>query len=254
MGECIAVLWGHADCGSWPVASARWWSPPRLVRAAEASTTWSVERSPECRAFQARLTVLRALRAGDVVTVVSQRHVRSGTICEPYEVTFDGAARTIRGPSIAGAVAVLWGRADERGGRQELARALVALPGEVGVTTAEAWGLRSGLQLLCEYGGEFRRARIAGDNVNVVRHGASEGRLRERATQSLLEEPLARARQAGWVFAWSLIPRRQNAAADTAAGEAARMAARLAEAGEHEPRIVTRFTAHGTVCPTLPDP
>ena len=87
---------------------------------------------------------------------------------------------------------------------------------------------------------DIRAARTAGDNLNVVRYCASEGRLRKPHIQEPLEGPLGECAARGWAVNWAVVRRRENGAADEAATEGVYMAARIAGQGEMEP--ATRMT------------
>ena len=88
----------------------------------------------------------------------------------------------------------------------------------------------------------LRAARVAGDNLNVVRYCAFEGRTRRPQIQELLEGPLGECGARGWALKWTAVRRRGNEAADSAATERVYMAAVMAERGNNEPRT------HITMC------
>ena len=54
-------------------------------------------------------------------------------------------------------------------------RAVIGLPGEAHAQVAEAYGCRVGLGMPVDMRCGTRAARVAGDNLNVVRSRASEG-------------------------------------------------------------------------------
>ena len=58
-----------------------------------------------------------------------------------------------------------------------VARVVIGLPGQAHAQVAEAYGCRVGLQMLTDTRRRLRAARVAGDNLNVIRDCASEGRL-----------------------------------------------------------------------------
>ena len=87
---------------------------------------------------------------------------------------------------------------------------------------------------------EVRAAGVAGDNLNVVRYCASEGRIRKPRIQELLGGPLGNCAVRGWAMNWAAVRRRENEAADEAATEGAYVAAGMAEQGSTEP--ITRIT------------
>ena len=79
-----------------------------------------------------------------------------------------------------------------------------------------------------------RRARIVGDNPQVVRYGAAQARLRVLARQEPIDEGLEHAARLGWDLEWQLVRRRLNDEAHQCASAAARWAASLLERGSHE--------------------
>ena len=91
---------------------------------------------------------------------------------------------------VAGAGAILWKFKGETGNMVMMRRAVIGLPGEAHAQVAEAYGCRAGLRMLLDIRCEVRAARVAGDNLNVVRYCASEGRIRKPLVQELLEGPL----------------------------------------------------------------
>ena len=134
------------------------------------------------------------------------------------------------------------------GGREVLARTTVALPDVQHAQEAEAWGCCVALELLEAANPEIRRARVAGDNLAVVRYCAAEGRLRRPAMQCLLGGPLARLATGGWAVDWLAVRRRLNRAADELATEGVFRAAALAAEGRHGPDIVTRWGREAPAC------
>jgi hypothetical protein len=145
-------------------------------------------------------------------------------------VAFDGALRTIRGIRVAGAGAVLWGPIGT-GGRELLARTVVALPGVSEVVVAEAYGCSAALALLAQVQPSLRIARVIGDNPLVVRHGAAVGRIRQIHAESLMASALSQATANGWALQWTLVGRDSNRAAHGAASDGA-MWARACSNGE----------------------
>ena len=83
------------------------------------------------------------------------------------------------------------------------------------------------MELLCSCPDPRRSARISCGNLAIVRHCASQGRLRRPAAQAVLEPALARMSTRGWRSTWQAIRRRLNVASDAAATEA------LLEHGPH---------------------
>ena len=110
-------------------------------------------------------------------------------------------------------------------------RTVIGLPGEAHAQVAEAYGCRFGQRMLLDIRCGMRAARVAGDNLNVVRYCASEGRIRKPHIQELLEGPLGDCAARGWTVNWAAVRRRENEAADEAATEGVYMAARMVERG-----------------------
>ena len=96
-------------------------------------------------------------------------------------------------------------------------RAVIGLHGESHAQATEAYGCRVGLRLLLDIRSGTRVTRVAGDNFNVVRYCASEGRIRKPHIQDLLEGPLGDCAARGWAVNWAAVRRRENEAADGAA-------------------------------------
>ena len=137
------------------------------------------------------LVTVRQVESGDELTVCSDECVLGGGDVEwAIEMAFDGGAREINGRRVAGAGAVLW-MFDGCAGRMRLVgRAVIGLPGEAHAQVAKAYGCKVGLRMLMDMQCGTRAARVAGDNLNVVRDCASEGRIRRPHIQELLEGPL----------------------------------------------------------------
>ena len=158
-------------------------------------------------------------------------HILNGQLSTmpEFEVTFDGGARTVEGVKVAGAGAVLWGPADVNRQRVRLLRIAIALPGEQHAPVAEAWGLRAALQLLLEarVPRKLRTAIIAGDNLAVVRYGASLGKLAKPHMHAIIDEPLNASIGQGWQKDWIPIRRRFNKEADQIATFAVMQARKL---------------------------
>ena len=131
------------------------------------------------------------MESGDEFMVWSDECILGGRNVEwPMEMTFDGGAREVNGRRVAGVGAVLWMIDGSTGGMRMIARAVIGLPGEAHAQVAEAYGCRVGLRMLMGTQCRIRAARVAGDNLNVVRYCASEGRIRRPHIQELLEGPL----------------------------------------------------------------
>jgi hypothetical protein len=226
----MACLHGQEARGLWPLLGGGIrWPAPRTVPAAGATAAWRIERCSQCTEWHGRLIATACLREGDEVTVGSAPHVRGGDRdALAYEVSFDGAVRSLRGQRVAGAGAVLWGPIGPDG-RKMLARTVVALPGVDEVVVAEAFGCTAALALLEQIQPSLRVARIIGDNPLVVRHGAALGRLRHIQAEALMASALSQATAGGWALQWTLVGRDSNRAADGAAKDGAIRARALAD-------------------------
>ena len=123
---------------------------------------------------------------------------------------------------------------DECEGRMRMVgHAVIGLLGEAHAQVAEAYGCRVGLRMLMVVQCGTRASRVAGDNLNVVRDCASEGRIRRPHIQELLEGPFGDCAARGWALSWAAVRRTENEAADSAATEGVYMAARMAERAAH---------------------
>ncbi|MFM7985861.1 MAG: hypothetical protein ACKPKO_41755, partial [Candidatus Fonsibacter sp.] len=87
----------------------------------------------------------------------------------PYEITFDGGACEVRGRRVAGARVVVWGAIYDHEKRRVLANCSVALPRQHYAVFAKALGCLQALRWLSERAGEVRAARVASDNLAVIR-------------------------------------------------------------------------------------
>ena len=230
-GALLACLHGQEARGLWPLGGGIRWPAPRLVPAAGANAAWRTERCPRCTGWHARLIATACIREGGEITVGSAPHIRGGDRdALGYEVSFDGAVRTIRGMRVAGAGAALWGPIGP-GGREMLARTVIALPGVVEVVVAEAYGCSAALALLAQIQPSLRAARVIGDNPLVVRHGAALGRLRQIQAEALMASALSQVTAEGWALQWTLVGRDSNRAAHGAARDGATRARALANTG-----------------------
>ena len=220
-GALLACLHGREARGLWPLGGGIRWPAPRTVAAAGANAVWRTERCTQCNGWHARLIAAEHIAEGGEITVGSAPHISGGDRdALGYEVAFDGALRTIRGIRVAGAGAVLWGPIGT-GGREMLARTVVALPGVSEVVVAEAYGCSAALALLAQVQASLRSARVIGDNPLVVRHGAAVGRIRQIQAESLMASALALAAANGWALQWTLVGRDSNLAAHGAASDGA---------------------------------
>ena len=158
----------------------------------------------------------------------------------PYEITFDGGARTIDDTAVAGAGAILWEHDLQGTCPRQVATTVVAIPWGAGAQAAEAAGCCAGLRLLQALRPSRRAARIVGDNLGVIRYGAGTARLRRLQMQAQLETALAATLSQGWHLTWQAVRRRLNQAADALATEGVLWAKDLAVQGDTN--ISTRTT------------
>ena len=127
---------------------------------------------------------------GDELTRRNDKCILGGGDVEwPIEMTLNGRAREINCRRVASAGAVLW-MIDGRAGRMRMVgRAVIGLLGEAHAQVAEAYGCRVGPRMLMDMQPGTGAARVAGENLNVVRCCASEGRIKRLHIQELLEGP-----------------------------------------------------------------
>ena len=85
----------------------------------------------------------------------------------------------------------------------------------------------------------MRTARIAGDNLAVVRFGAALGKLARPYMHDIIDEALGRLMQQGWDIEWVPIRRRFNKEADAIATFAVMKARQLLHCNVLEPTSVT---------------
>ena len=123
----------------------------------------------------------------------------------------------MRGVRVAGAAAVLWGSVGANGDRIVLATARVLLPAEAHAQVAEAWVGRLPFALLRSHRALAGATLVIGDNLAVVRFGASEGTLCKLALCAVLGPEIARCAQQGITPDWLAVRRRHNGAADSVA-------------------------------------
>ena len=143
----------------------------------------------------------------------------------------------VRGRRVAGVGGVVWGGADRDSARAVIAKATVAIPSQHYAAYAEAFGCRTALIWLVARGGYARAARVAGDNLAVVRYCAQVGRLRRLAIQRLLEASLANVYARGWCLDWVAVRRILNKEADALATAGIMRAARMAETGNMDTEV-----------------
>lgn len=239
-GQAIGALVSDSAKARWPLQQKGWWPRPRVGD--DHNATWELRRCRDCQTHAIILTAVKQIKKGSEIIVDRCCHVyHSERFTSPnFEVTFDGGAREIDGQKVAGAGAALWSPTDHNGDRQRQQRTAMALPGEKHSPVAEAWGLRVAIDLLCNMRvpRSMRTARIAGDNLAVVRFGASLGKLARAYMHDIIDEALGRLIQQGWDIEWVPIRRRFNKEADAIATFAVRKARQLLHCNVLEPTSV----------------
>ena len=184
-----------------------------------------------CGTYSATLVARRDLDARDEVTVYSNPSPEWEDASWPFEVTFDGGARMVGDSRVAGAGATLWRHHLAGGPPTLLASTVVAIPWDAGSQVAEAIGCRAAINLLLALDTGDRRARVVGDNLAVVRYGASSARLRRVDMQAHLEAALGDALGQGWLLTWQAVRRRLNHSADALATRGVMWAAQRRDQG-----------------------
>ena len=181
-------------------------------------------RCLECRAWKLTAVATRAIKRGEPLrgpppknsTQLPERELVE------YRISFDGGARhrspnnqlDSNGPRAAGAGAIVWGPADQRGRRDMLAQISLAEPRESSSLIAEALGLRVGMSLAHRVIGRPTSLEIVGDNLPVLRMCAGNAKVRTPEVWELLEGPIMEADMRGWRCEWIAVRRCFNAAAD----------------------------------------
>ena len=227
------MLYSDDQIAGWIPPGRGWWPRPRRADAADSNADWITERCHQCRCFVARLRARCHIRAGSEIVAANCPSPNWDEAKWPYEATFDGGARLIRGTRVAGAGATLW-RHDVHGGPPScIARAQVAIPWDAGAQVAEAFGCCAALSLLEHVDTDPRSARIVGDNLGVIRYCAGTARLRRATMQAQLERSVGNVLARGWSLTWQAVRRRLNTAADVLATSGVRWAAQLADAGQY---------------------
>ena len=233
----MTTLFCETRSGSWPVVGPHWFPRPRVVDPASANARWFSSVCDGCGCFVHRLTACLPMASGDEVTTPDRGPDSSFLASWDFEVSFDGGARTVRGQKVAGASAIVWRRRPDTGELVGVLAFEVSLPHEDDAQVGEAWGLRLGLEACRDAGLGLRRARIVGDNLGVMRYGASSGRLHGFAMQGLLEAPLTACHLMGWDFEWLPVRRRFNKLADAHATHAVMRARELHDNGHRAPYV-----------------
>ena len=234
---------GHFVCDEqqarWPVHSKQWFPPPRMVEQRNANAEWRSHQCPLCGTWHNKLVAIKDMRPGQEVTCEANGGFYHGGefLAPEYEVTFDGGARCIDGRRVAGSGAVLWGPVEHDASRQRLGRIAIALPNQKTAPIAEAWGLKAAARLLHaqRVPRQRRSVRIVGDNLAVIRYGASLGKLAQPHMHAVLDGILDTLNEQGWDCEWVAVRRRYNKEADCVATYAVHQARELLGRGVLDP-------------------
>ena len=141
----------------------------------------------------------------------------------PTLATFDGGARCVDGCFNSGAGATLWA-AQPNAAPRCVAMAFLAEPLSANAQLAEARGgqlVMNLLRTLCKR----KTARVAGDNLQVIRYCAGSARLHATHLHEHLNRGLSDLAICGWTILWHAVRRSLNKAADECATAAVHWAA-----------------------------
>ena len=103
---------------------------------------------------------------------------------------------------------------DDTGERQCIMQAAISLPRINNSMVSEAAGLAYGLQLLLEGAARFLQITIMGDNLPIVRLGATNARVRDDEIWKEVEKALMDLSYTRWPARWWAVRRYLNKAAD----------------------------------------
>jgi len=213
------------------------WFPSPRVSAENHNARWSPHFCGACERHCLALITTAGMAPNDEIVVPSAPFPDSDKAQWPLEVTFDGGARTLDGDQkVAGAGATLWRHRRDGGPPDLVASCVIAIPGCDNAQLAEATGCRAGLGLLTLEDPSYRAARIAGDNLAVIRYGRGTGRFRNLRLCAQMDLGLAPLTSKGWQLHWVAIRRRLNKAADRLATLGVFWAARLRANGDTSTR------------------
>ena len=213
------------------------WFPSPRVSADNHNARWSPHFCGACERHCLSLITTTSIAPNDEIIVPSAPFPDTDKAQWPLEVTFDGGARTLDGDQkVAGAGATLWRHRRDGGPPDLVASCVIAIPGCDNAQLAEATGCRAGLGLLTLEDPSYRAARIAGDNLAVIRYGRGTGRFRNLRLCAQMDLGLAPLTSKGWQLHWVAIRRRLNKAADRLATLGVFWAARLRAIGDTSTR------------------
>ena len=254
-GEALLQLRSTHAQGGWLQAGPGWVPCPRVH--SDFSATWHHSFCRSCCQHCLTLIATTNLDPGQEVVVRTSPFPDQDRSMWPYEVTFDGGARSfLDRDKVAGAGATLWRHDPVGGPPSRIASTIVAIPCSDSAQVGETSGCRAGLGLLDCLSDTETSARIVGDNLAAVRYGAGTGRYRRLHLCAQMDQGLRPLAAKGWRLAWQAVRRRLNKAADTLATLGVYWADRLKQAGHTA--VATWTVWHGsasTATPTLfPDP
>ena len=237
-GRTSLTLHSTESVSGWIPPGRLWLPPPRVVPRDDATARWTQHWCVSCRHHVAHLVTVQAVPAGRELTVAQPLVPDPDAGLWPLEGTFDGGARSIAlRDKVAGGGAIIWEHRDG-GYPSPVGIAVLAFPGSRDSMVAESGACRTGLQLLNQLPDpRCRAARVVGDNLPVIRYGASSGRLRRHSHQSLLEDGLTPLALMGWRLLWQGVRRRFNQGADAVATLGVFWADALRQAGVTSPAL-----------------
>ena len=240
----LATIYADTPTAAWILPGPRWWPRPRRVEPSEANAQWTTRRCTACWRYRAQLTALADLPEATELCVTTNPSPNWEDATWPYEITFDGGARSLDETEVAGAGAILWEHDTQGGCPRQIASTVIAIPWKAGAQAAEAAGCCAGLRLLQTLRPAHRAARVVGDNLGVIRYGAGTARLRRLQMQAQLEAALATTLSQGWRLSWQAVRRRLNHAADALATEGVLWARDLVTQGHTAIATRTTWTAY----------
>eukprot|EP00975_Prorocentrum_lima_P055398 11619932-Prorocentrum_lima.AAC.1 len=118
-----------------------------------------------------------------------------------------------------GAAAIIW---NSREHFHRVAHATLSPPGTGTAQQAEAHGLAMGVALAIEHGSPGQTVSFQGDCMPLLRFCMGHGRIRDPICHQTLVGPLRALASSGLHCQWRVIPRTDNAEADSLARAASR--------------------------------
>ena len=195
----------------------------RYVRNCE----WLTRRRRHCGRHEASLSARQPIQEGEELTVPRSLAPRANAALVPYEVFFDGGTCNRGGNSAAGAGALLW-HIHSSGPPTCVARAILAIPGDISASLAESHACGLALTLLTslarehwETHGSTLRARIVVGCIPVIRYASAQARFRSASQRIPIDHGLGLTSEIGWSLDWQAVNRRRNSHAHALARVAA---------------------------------